>query len=65
MAAMTGYLASGEPQRAKALWTQYEDRIRGAAKPVFRLLRCHAERGTQGEVNAAACAAAFAAYAEG
>jgi hypothetical protein len=64
MAGMTGYLASNDPQRAKALWTQYEDQIRGAAKPVFRLLRCHAERGTGGEVNDAACAAAFAAYAE-
>jgi len=65
MAGMTGYLASGDPGRAKALWEQYENRLRGPARPVFRLLRCHAERGTQGETNAAACAAAFAAYAEG
>ena len=65
LAGMTGYLASGDPQRALSLWKQYEDQIRGAAKPVFRLLRCHAERGTAGAVDAAACAAAFAPYAAG
>jgi spermidine synthase len=58
MAAMTGHIAAGNPQRAKELWNKYEDQIRGAGKPVFRLLRCHAERGGD-----AACAAAFAAYA--
>ena len=59
MAGMAGYLASGDPGRAKALWKQYGDRLRGASRPVFRLLRCHAERGDE-----AACAAVFAAYAE-
>ena len=59
MAGMAGYLAAGEAPRAKALWGKYEERIpRAAAKPVFRLLRCHAERGDE-----AACAKAFAAYA--
>ena len=65
MAGMAGYLASGDPAGAKALWKKHEDRLRGAARPVFRLLRCHAERGAQGEVDDAACAAAFAGYAEG
>ena len=60
MAGMAGHIAAGNPQRAKDLWKKYEDQIRGAAKPVFRLLRCHAERGDD-----AACAAAFAAYAGG
>jgi len=60
MAGMAGYLASGDPRRAKELWDQYEDRVRGPARPVFRLLRCHAERGDE-----AACAAAFAPYAGG
>ncbi|MEK6243064.1 MAG: spermidine synthase [Pseudomonadota bacterium] len=58
MAGMTGHIAAGNPRRAKDLWKKYEDQIRSAAKPVFRLLRCHAERGDD-----AACAAAFAAYA--
>ena len=56
MAGMTGHIAAGNPQRAKELWNKYEDQIRGAGRPVFRLLRCHAERGDD-----AACAAAFAA----
>ncbi len=58
MAGMTGYIAAGEPLRAKALWEQNLDQIGGAGRPVFRLLRCHAERG-----NEAACAAAFKPYA--
>ena len=53
MAGMAGYIAAGQPQRAKALWNEHEDRMRNAGKPVFRLLRCHAERG-----DGAACAAA-------
>jgi hypothetical protein len=57
MAGMAGHIAAGNPQRARELWTKYEDRIRGADKPVFRLLRCHAERET--------CAVAFAPYAGG
>ena len=60
LAGMTGHLAAGNPQGAKELWKKYEDQIRGAGKPVFRLLRCHAERG-----DYAACAAAFAAYGGG
>jgi spermidine synthase len=60
MAGMAGHIAAGNPQRAKDLWTKYEDRIRGAGKPAFRLLRCRAEAG-----NPAACAAAFAPYARG
>jgi predicted membrane-bound spermidine synthase len=59
-AGMAGHIAAGNPQRAKELWNSYEDQIRGAGRPVFRLLRCHAERGDE-----AACAAAFAAYAGG
>jgi spermidine synthase len=55
MAGMAGYLASGDPQRAKALWNKYHEGVRGAASPVFRLLRCRAEQG-----DAAACAADFA-----
>ena len=58
MAGMTGHLAAGDPQSAKQLWNKYEDQIRAGGQPVFRLLRCHAERGDN-----AACAAAFAAYA--
>ncbi|MEO8145916.1 MAG: spermidine synthase [Betaproteobacteria bacterium] len=65
MAGMTGHIATGKPQRAKELWEKYEDQIRGASKPVFRLLRCHAERSPAGEMLDAACAAAFAAYAGG
>jgi spermidine synthase len=63
MAAMTGYLAAGGPRPAKDLWKKYADQIRDGGKPVFRLLRCHAERGAGGEMDAAACAAAFARYA--
>ena len=60
IAGMTGHIASGKPQLAKDLWTKYEDQLRAGGKPVFRLLRCHAERG-----DYAACAAAFAPYAAG
>ena len=60
MAGMTGDIASRNWPRAKELWDSQEDRIRGAGKPVFRLLRCHAALG-----DYAACAAAFAAYAPG
>jgi spermidine synthase len=60
MAGMAGHIASGSPQRARELWKKYEEHTRGAGKPVFRLLRCHAERGDD-----TACAAAFAAYAGG
>lgn len=59
---MAGHLAAGRPQEAKALWDKYEGRLRNPAKPLLRLLRCHAERGTASAE--AACAAAFAAYAD-
>jgi spermidine synthase len=60
MAGMSGYIAAGAPQHARTLWGYYAERIpRSASRPVFRLLRCHAERA-----DPAACAAAFSAYAE-
>jgi spermidine synthase len=62
VAGMTGHLAAGQPQEAKALWNKYEAGLRNPDKPLLRLLRCHAERGTANA--AAACAAAFAAYAD-
>jgi len=65
MAGMAGHIAAGNPQGARELWNQHQGQIRGAGKPVFRLLRCHAERGKAGEMHAAACAAAFSAYAGG
>ena len=58
MAGMAGHIAAGNPSGASKLWKDHAEQIRNADKPVFRLLRCHAERG-----NSAACAAAFAAYA--
>jgi hypothetical protein len=60
MAGMTGDIAAGHPQRARELWDKYRDQIRGAATPVFRLLRCHAAHGDESD-----CAAAFAPYGEG
>jgi hypothetical protein len=60
MAGMAGYLAADAPQHARTLWGYYAERIpRAASRPLFRLLRCHAEPGDQ-----AACAAAFARYAD-
>jgi spermidine synthase len=55
MAAMTGRLASREPDAALRLWSEHRDRVRDGA-PAFRLLRCRAE--------SSGCAAQFAAYAE-
>jgi spermidine synthase len=60
MAGMAGHIGAGKPQGAKELWDRHEDQIRGGGRPVFRLLRCHAERS-----DPAACARAFAAYAGG
>ncbi|MBI1943317.1 MAG: spermidine synthase [Betaproteobacteria bacterium] len=57
-AAMSGYVAARDAPRALSVWQRHLKRIRDPAQPVFRLLRCHAERA-----GAAACAAAFAAYA--
>ncbi|HEX6297694.1 MAG TPA: hypothetical protein VFZ74_14045 [Burkholderiales bacterium] len=56
MAAMTGYVAQGEGRAAVELWRKHRERIRGAASPAFRLLRCHAERSS--------CVDDFRAYAE-
>lgn len=55
MAAMAGALASGDKERALALWSVHGASLRGAPSPAFRLLRCHAGGG---------CAEAFRAYAE-
>ncbi len=55
LAAMSGYLASGEKAKALELWKTYGEGSR-AARPAFRLLRCHAEPSS--------CAAAFRDYAE-
>jgi predicted membrane-bound spermidine synthase len=56
-AAMSGFIATGERQRALAAWDEHAGRIpQRLATPLFRLLRCHAERG-------GACARAFAGYA--
>lgn len=55
LVAMTGYVASGDKAKALELWKTYGAGAR-AARPAFRLLRCHAE--------ASSCAAAFRAYAE-
>jgi len=55
LAAMSGYVAGGEKAKALELWKTYGEGSR-AARPAFRLLRCHAERSS--------CAAAFRDYAE-
>jgi spermidine synthase len=55
LTAMTGYLASGDKAKALELWKKYGEGAR-AARPAFRLLRCHAERSS--------CASAFSDYAE-
>jgi hypothetical protein len=54
-AGMTGELALGDPQRARALWERLAKFIRHLERPLFRLLYCHAEPG--------GCRAAFARYA--
>jgi hypothetical protein len=55
MAALAGSVASGDKAKAVELWKKYGQGTR-AARPAFRLLRCHADPAT--------CAEAFAAYAE-
>ena len=55
LAAMTGYVASGDNAKALELWKKYGEGAR-AARPAFRLLRCHAELST--------CTEAFRSYAE-
>ncbi|MGH8765111.1 MAG: hypothetical protein ACRET8_05290 [Burkholderiales bacterium] len=59
MAGMAGALAAKDPGRALALWNEYHGKIRNEARPVFRLLRCHAQRS-----EPAACASSFARYAD-
>jgi spermidine synthase len=54
LAAMAGYVASGDRASALELWRKYGEGAR-AARPAFRLLRCHAERSS--------CASAFSDYA--
>jgi spermidine synthase len=55
LAALTGYLASGDKARALELWGSHSAAVR-VSRPAFRLLRCHADP--------ASCVAAFRAYAE-
>lgn len=56
LSAMTGRLALRQPQRALALWNAHREALGdAAAKPAFRLLRCHA--------GAQDCVADFAGYA--
>jgi spermidine synthase len=56
LAAMTGQIAGGDGAAALKLWDAQKLRIRAAGSPAFRLLRCHAERGS--------CEAEFRSYAE-
>jgi len=56
----TATLATWLLARQTDLWTAHRDQIRDQARPIFRLLRCHAQREDR-----AGCAAAFARYAGG
>jgi predicted membrane-bound spermidine synthase len=59
MAAMAGYIAEREPERALELWRTHAKAIaRAAATPAFRLLRCHAQNDPR------ACADDFSVYDE-
>jgi predicted membrane-bound spermidine synthase len=55
LAALTGYVASGDKARALELWGSHSAAVQ-VTRPAFRLLRCHADP--------AGCASAFRAYAE-
>ena len=58
LAAMTGHVVARQPNAAALLWANYLDKIpHAAAKPAFRLLRCHA---TPGDIQS--CRDAFAAW---
>jgi hypothetical protein len=47
MAGMAGYVAAGSPEHARTLWGYYSRLVpKVSAKPVFRLLRCHASAGS-------------------
>jgi spermidine synthase len=54
-AALAGHIASGDRAAALRLWNEQEGKIRAAERPVFRLLRCHAEPS--------GCAATFSSFA--
>ena len=57
MAGMSGAIAAGRPDQAMRLWHAQAPLLRDAiTQPVFRLLRCHAQRGGP-------CVAAFRPYA--
>ena len=62
VAGMTGHIAAARQPEAKKLWTEQVSELRNPNAPLLRLLRCHAERATA--QPDAACAAAFAAYAD-
>jgi spermidine synthase len=55
LAALAGYVASGDKPKALALWSSHSAPVR-VARPAFRLLRCHADP--------VGCVAAFHAHAE-
>jgi hypothetical protein len=57
LAALAGYVASGQKPKALELWGSYSPSVR-VTRPAFRLLRCHADPDPAG------CAKAFRAYAE-
>ena len=50
-AGMAGHIAAGNPAGALELWKAQQKEIRASDRPVFRLLRCHADPS--------GCAAAF------
>jgi spermidine synthase len=43
LAAMSAYLSLGQKAAALEVWNAQERRLRGAERPAFRLLRCHAD----------------------
>ena len=60
-AAMAGYIADGQADKALGLWNQHAKSLpeKVVSGPSMRLLRCHAQR-----FDLTACAAEFRAYAE-
>jgi len=55
LAALTGYVGSGDKPKALELWGSHSGAVR-VSRPAFRLLRCHADP--------ASCVAAFRSHAE-
>jgi hypothetical protein len=55
LAALSGYIASGDKPNALALWGSHSAPVR-VSRPAFRLLRCHADP--------VGCVGAFRAHAE-